>query len=261
MVYEAILPALRAVPSQLHHFSCCTWIWILPSTLVLLPFVALLVVNALGLAIFMPLAIIVFMIEHNLKFLWFFLLLFIHAGGLADLVADFQMLITTVRYWVPNTYSTESEEGESEEEDEELMWIRILLTLWGALPFLWFLLWGRCCFNRVSKDLGKGEMFGDSSSSLPAGHCTIWLTVVLWKVAMVFLRLFLLLRVAYELVRYRTIRTESKKWIEWAELLLLADLIWSGIPLGVLTFMELLFYSPEGFEVILRDFLLLGFSV
>jgi hypothetical protein len=62
------------------------------------------------------------------------------------------------------------------------------------------------------------------------------------------LRLFLLFRVTKDIITTGHIRKESRSAIELTELFLLADLLWSGIPLGVLTLLELFVYG-EGFNV------------
>ncbi|KAL6066044.1 hypothetical protein QOT17_009830 [Balamuthia mandrillaris] len=254
---EEILPLLsRLKLSHITALDCVSLILLFCCVFCFSPFLLEGFSLLLVLSLFIPFALVIHSVEHFLPSVWLLLLLFIHVCGLSDLVADIQLLVKGLILYFDkqnnNTYTSTTLLGESHEEDDaeyNLFYIRLLLTMIGTFPFLLFLFVGRPTLNRLLKRAGQKPFFESStSSSGAAGGAAILVIAIVWKVVVVFLRLYALLRTVWEVIRHGEVR-ESAKWLlEVFELLLLCDLLWSGIPLGVFTFLELFFLEEHGFR-------------
>ncbi|KAL6078225.1 hypothetical protein QOT17_001830 [Balamuthia mandrillaris] len=255
---EEILPLLsRLKLSHITALDCVSHILLFCCVFCFSPFLLEGFTLLLVLSLFIPFALVIHSVEHFLPSVWLLLLLFIHVCGLSDLVADTQLLVKGLILYFDKqnsnyTYTATTLLGESHEEDDtehNLFYIRLLLTMIGTFPFLLFLFVGRPTLNRLLKRAGQKPFFESFTSfGGAAGGAGILVIAIVWKVMVVFLRLYALLRTGWEVIRHGEVR-ESAKWLlEVFELLLLCDLLWSGIPLGVFTFLELFFLEEHGFR-------------
>jgi hypothetical protein len=244
--FAHIVPAARS--AEWSRVRGCTWVGLAIFLVFFSPFLVEGTVVALALAFLVPLALGLGLIEHFVPSVWLLVVLFIHVAGLADLVSDFNLLgKTLVAYFTGSWVDDVSDETQ---EERNILLARVLMTLTGAIPVILFLAFGMSATSRLADDLHGRSSSGSSDSSPSFGSNGVALVIMalVWKIVMVCLRLFLLFRVTKDIISTGHIHKESRTAIELTELFLLADLLWSGIPLGVLTFLELFLYG-EGFTV------------
>jgi hypothetical protein len=249
--FRDIVPAVRR--TEWSRVRACTWVGLAIFVVFFSPFLVEGTAVALALVALVPLALGLGLIEHFVPSVWLMVVLFIHVAGLADLVSDFNLLgKTLIAYFTGSWVDDEDENAEGDSDERQLLLARVLITLIGALPVMLFLMFGMPPTVKLFDDLdgtssSSSSQKSSSNSGMSNGVALILLALV-WKVIMVCLRLFLLFRVTKDIIIAGRIRKESRTAIELTELFLLADLLWSGIPLGVLTFLELFLYG-EGFKV------------
>lgn len=248
--FRDIVPAVRR--TEWSRVRACTWVGLAIFVVFFSPFLVEGTAVALALVALVPLALGLGLIEHFVPSVWLsMVVLFIHVAGLADLVSDFNLLgKTLIAYFTGSWVDDEDENAEGDSDERQLLLARVLITLIGALPVMLFLMFGMPPTVKLFDDLdgtsSSSSQKSSSNSGMSNGVALILLALV-WKVIMVCLRLFLLFRVTKDIIIAGRIRKESRTAIELTELFLLADLLWSGIPLGVLTFLELFLYG-EGFK-------------
>jgi hypothetical protein len=219
----------------------CTWVGLALSLVFFSPFLLEALAVAAALGVLVPLALGLGLIEHFLPALWLLVLLFIQVGGLADLVADFTLLVKVA---LAHNQLPVDEGGQGEEL--QLLVARVLITVIGALPTVLYFVILQKSIRRVLRGMGQDLEVETSGRSSPGASMV--LVAIAWKIVMVVARVYLLYRVARDIITDGRIRKESRRWIDLVEFYLLADLLWSGIPLGVLTFLELFIYG-DGFTV------------
>jgi len=144
--------------------------------------------------------------------------------------------------------------GDSGDENEvngilseyQLLLIRLIITTYGVIPVFFFGHIVTSVADGNAKVEGKNEEHKDRFNKLwGCGNIgTFILIAIFWKLSMVFLRVMLIYRsLKSAITHHLKISKETKNLSEWIETLLLLDLFWSGIPLGVLTSYELYYYG------------------
>mgnify|MGYP007114672812 CR=1 FL=1 len=127
--------------------------------------------------------------------------------------------------------------------ERELLLVRVILTIIGAAPFI-LLVAMIPLMDAVTKtkedleaDSAKAKQNTSSNSSgwSSGGVLGIFLAIMLWKVIVAGMRVLLVFMIPYDFYRRWKKQSYSKECSVIMELFLLLDLIWSGIPLGVLT--------------------------
>jgi hypothetical protein len=240
-MYEEYIRLREADWSKVGRVGWCTWVGLALGLLFFSPFLLEALAVAAALGVLVPLALGLGLIEHFLPALWLLVLLFIQVGGLADLVADFTLLVKVA---LAHNQLPVEEGGQGDEL--QLLVARVLITVIGALPTVLYFVILQKSIRRVLRGMGQELEVETSSRSSPGASMV--LVAIAWKIVMVVARVYLLYRVARDIITDGRIRKESRRWIDMVEFYLLADLLWSGIPLGVLTFLELFFYG-DGFTV------------
>jgi len=147
-------------------------------------------------------------------------------------------------------------EDEMEHPEKQLFIARVSITLLSAFIIVFFtsrLLNGT--IGRLLDKMSGKQMFTDknqkdsSSSIAPQAYIfVIIITAVFWKVVLICTRLYLLYLIVRSLFKHGGLVEEVKKKVQWVEFLLYFDLMLSGIPLGVVTFMELFIFNEEPFQ-------------
>lgn len=95
------------------------------------------------------------------------------------------------------------------------------------------------------------------------GFLIFLLFAILWKVALLVCRLFIIFKVGDEIhlsnfqilssagVNCKPLDNNTKKQVEWGQFLLVGDIVWSSFPLAILTGIEL-YYDSHAFSFILE---------
>ena len=266
---EWLLSIKTALISNFGSYSILSRMLLLCLYIFLLPFVCEGIVMMLLSFACIPLAFILHGLEHKALPVFFIVVLFVHVGGLADLVADIILLAKVI--WITNKdlYSSddssssssssgggEEEMSESDERKEELeqmfLLLRFILTVLGALPALasyqlyrFIKVEERELANKKAgrdKDEGKDDDPAQlQCSTLPL----LFMAIATWKLGLVALRLVLLWKLVKSLAThgFRHLSHATHAFMEIAETILGLDLVWSGLPLGVLTLTELYAFS------------------
>lgn len=251
---EHVIPFVKQVEwSRLRQVRVYSWIGLVFFLVFFLPFIADGLAISLALGLLVPLALIVGAIEHFAPPLWLLVLLFIHICGLADLTTDCILLGKVLKAYFTGVWDDDEVEEEPDVDELNFLLARTIMTLVGALPVMFYIMFGDNILKGFKRDMGLSSESSSSSSSSSSAYTNSGVAIVLlalvWKGAMVLMRVYLLYRVSRDIITQGHVRKESKAVIEVLELLLLADLLFSGIPLGVLTFVELFFFN-EGFQVL-----------
>eukprot|EP01119_Soliformovum_irregulare_P017073 TRINITY_DN5022_c0_g1_i1.p1 TRINITY_DN5022_c0_g1~~TRINITY_DN5022_c0_g1_i1.p1 ORF type:complete len:385 (-),score=86.25 TRINITY_DN5022_c0_g1_i1:256-1410(-) len=181
----------------------------------------------LVLGIFMPVGFFFGMLEHHAPFIWAVYVFIVNLGGLGDLVADLTLCGRLVIFQF--THVDVGESGELSPMENQLFLWRLILTLVGGLGGIMLM-------------VRKGFKFQGGSAI--AGLFAI----ILWKLVMVGCRFFILYLILAAIFRKRKIPHEVQGKIQVFEAILLLDVLWSAIPLGVLTFLEMAVYSEGDFK-------------
>ena len=126
--------------------------------------------------------------------------------------------------------------------ERELLLVRVILTIIGAAPFILLVAMIPLmdAVTKTKEDLeahysAKPKNTSNSSGLSSGGVLGIFLAIMLWKVIVAGMRVLLVLMIPYDFYRRWKKQPYSKECGIIMELFLLLDLIWSGIPLGVLT--------------------------
>ena len=229
---ETVQNYIKSIPSEWKKKGWFRRILDIVIYLILLPFM---IEYAVVVTIISPLIIFGFLyrfLKHNAVIAWLILVLFLNIASVADLVADITMF---VKYGIPiiwNQYSSDHKEEEFSEDpvEDKLIGWRLILTTITAIPGLIVLIY----FVRGEK---KTTMAGGSFGAI--------LALICWKIVLIFVRLWIMFKLIYTFIKFRKLDEVTENIIQRAELFAILDVIWSAIPLGVLTLLEMFYYEEE----------------
>jgi len=233
-------------PKLLHNFSLTKMGACYATTLVLY---SLLISPALldGLAIILllllltPFGFVFGKLEHKNPFVWVLLVLMGQIGGILDVLADIIQLAKLVPYTFGFGPFPEDEEKATEEQ-EQLVMARFVITLLAFIPSLMVLRFLLVSAPKIIETVSGVLKSDEKMPTVPPGPAIAILIVMgalLWKFLMVGLRVYLLFVVLIALVKHQHITDLIKVKLHWLEIILFCDLAFSGIPLGIITVMEL----------------------
>jgi len=186
-----------------------------------------------------PFSILFGIIEHRLKFLWIFILLFIHIGGVADGIADIALLWKIMIMVVFKQRNEDWDKLEGEESD--LLLARILMTIGSAVPGVFMIF---ISMSGVVDEIETGQKPKNETSYYGSGMIGLFVMLIFWKVLIgVGLRVIVVIYILFLLIKYRKIDKTQRGNIVFMESILVLDLIWSGLPLGVLTGLQMFYYD------------------
>jgi hypothetical protein len=231
--------------------SCCMWAVMIPIGILILPLFVEAAILTGALAFLIPLGFFIGLIEHRFVFLWALIVLFIQLGGLLDLFADISLVAKFFIYYFDTTFEIDNSNDRQLDNAENFVYIRLALTLGGSLCSLIFLYFLQGALGGLLDKL-SGKKFWEAnkkSSSSPFSSAglifAILICVMLWKLVLMAFRLQMLYSVAKSLITKRHLEQRIQWKVQWLEIILFFDLVWSGIPLGVLTALELFVYEHE----------------
>jgi len=234
--------------------GCCEIFGIILFFIVYSPLISLATIITLLLALLIPFGFIFGWIEHRFVLIWALFVLFVQLGGVLDLSTDVLLLAQVMTH--VSSYKEILHLGS--EREEQLHLGRVLLTLVpsGAAVITVILL------NRGSMGVLLDKMSATSFWQKPPKpeakkysrrkkrSCftsllkypplpLLVLYAIIWKIILVGLRVYLLVIVFLDIIRRGHLEKKVQRRVQWLELVLFVDLVWSGIPLGILTVMEL----------------------
>eukprot|EP01119_Soliformovum_irregulare_P025613 TRINITY_DN9537_c0_g1_i1.p1 TRINITY_DN9537_c0_g1~~TRINITY_DN9537_c0_g1_i1.p1 ORF type:complete len:299 (+),score=50.84 TRINITY_DN9537_c0_g1_i1:92-988(+) len=211
------------------------WIFLM---LVMSPFIIEGGVLLFLLGIFMPIGFFFGLLEHHLPFLWGAYVCIVNIGGLGDLVADVTMLgdVLSIMFGTKTV-------GHLEPLERSLALSRVLMTVIGGAGGVLLIY---CAMAAEEKK--EGEKNTEPASSGIGDQLGMILLILLWKVVMVGIRCFIIFRVLYAICRHRKIDHTLQVKIQFLECVVLLDVLWSAIPLGVLTLLEMTVFNEGSFH-------------
>eukprot|EP01114_Cavostelium_apophysatum_P003149 TRINITY_DN12909_c0_g1_i1.p1 TRINITY_DN12909_c0_g1~~TRINITY_DN12909_c0_g1_i1.p1 ORF type:complete len:308 (+),score=31.49 TRINITY_DN12909_c0_g1_i1:42-965(+) len=193
----------------------------------------------LALGILLPVALLYRLIEHHATPLWFVLVLIINVGGTADLVADVGIAIQLFKILILKKTDDINNE-ELTEDERNLIISRLVITLLAAVPVVVF-------WTLIASIPDKPGTKPSSNSSTAGFGNPLGLIVilVLWKAGLLILRFGMICAIIYQLIKYKKLRENFMNTLSVLESILLWDLLWSGLPLGFLTIVQLSYEELE----------------
>jgi len=174
-------------------------------------------------------------IKHSLPILWFVITVFVNIGGLADLTADIWLLVRTIIFYGTN-YKV-NPFGDMTDEEQILFFTRLIVTLVTGIPSIIMLFF--------MKSDAWTVFTGKKKSNLPSagGAISSILLMVIWKLAMVFARVTIIWQIFRFLFKHKKITEETEKNIRLWEMAATLEVLWSAIPLGILTALEAFYFE------------------
>ncbi|KNC48311.1 uncharacterized protein AMSG_04542 [Thecamonas trahens ATCC 50062] len=267
-----IVKTIRRGYRSIKSLGGCTVLAAFVLTAFLAPFVVEGAVMAVAAFALLPLAWMVAKLESRALPLYFLIVLFIHFGGLADLLADIALLVKVVIVSQRDQYSdsssssssssyrgvlgAESSESDEDEVKEQLettfLIVRLILTIVGVIPSMvvYKLSAEMSRANRITANRAEGLPDDtDKSRDPPDLTCQnapmFFMMLVVWKIGLAFIRVKMMWMMVKSMFRhgFRTLDHATHHSIQKLESLLALDLLWSGLPLGVLTATELIYFN------------------
>lgn len=243
--FKKFIEELRQSWSKLNcGYKAVTWFY-----LVLLgPFLieGIFVIFCLGLLI--PFGFLVMRpLKHYIVPLWIVVLVVIQVGGASDQISDIVMMVKILQAFV--TYKkphimTGAPSEVDEDTERKLLLARVIMTFVSGTPALLLIKFASGVLPTLSDQVEKKQTKRSASSNDFMGSTLfVFLGIVLWKAGMVLLRVVLLVRVIYSMIRYRKITVKVEKDAAWMESLILLDVVWSAVPLGILTAIEMIYFK------------------
>eukprot|EP00026_Physarum_polycephalum_P004273 Phypoly_transcript_04290.p1 GENE.Phypoly_transcript_04290~~Phypoly_transcript_04290.p1 ORF type:complete len:723 (+),score=96.49 Phypoly_transcript_04290:130-2169(+) len=250
--------AKKVKVSKLGCCSCCLFIcW----GIILFPMMIEVSVITMALAVFIPIGFIYGLLEHKFVMAWAFVTLFSQMGGILDLFADIMLLCKFFIYEYSDDLSgyTPEELKEANELEKNLLWARFGVTMGGACLSLFLLVALRGSFGGILDNMTGENVWEDEEKRKT--HCckkcctlcgavfalpfVLVVACALWKVLLIAVRILLLFHVARSLFKHRVVEEKVEKMVMWMECFFYLDLMWNGIPLGILTGLELFHYKER----------------
>jgi hypothetical protein len=175
------------------------------------------------------------LIKHRAPILWFFILVIVNIGGLADLTADVWLLLRTILYYVTN-YSV-NPFGDMSSEEFHLVLIRLIVTLITGVPSVIFLFF-------MNSDAWVA-FTGEKKANVAKGGnaVTALCLMVIWKLAMIFARVTIIWQIFRSLIKHKKITEETEKSTKFWEIAATLEVLWSAVPLGILTALEAFYFE------------------
>lgn len=254
-LHEEVVGYLTKIYNGWHRVTCCNQLFLFIVLIICLPFIVegiffcsvtlLGTVVALLLGILFPFGFVFGLIEHRLVYVWIPVVLFVQIGGISDLATDLILLGKGVAIYMDGERKDSYEEDDME---ERLFYVRLLMTVIAAIPGILGIF---IVFKRVADVIDdidgvpQEKRLKQSSYRGATNGCAFLLLCLLWKAFLLLVRLYILYQIVKSLFQKKKIDEATKKRVQWIELALLQDLLWSGIPLGVLTVLELFYFKKE----------------
>jgi len=200
----------------------------------------------LVLGLIIPLGFVLRLIKNHLLIAWVVLVIFLNLGGIADLGADIIILVKTLIAYISREMDVPTDELE-----RYLLAARLIMTIVGSVPILLGYFFFLHYIGRMEYEL-KGETVPKQESSSSTGGMSMTLFVfvgaMVWKLVLIFLRIINIVRILYCSIKYKKLTRKTEYKMAIFEIFLLLDLLWTGIPLGVLTALELFYFKPIHFS-------------
>jgi len=197
---------------------------------------------SLVLALIIPIGFIFGWLEHKAPVMWFFVVLFIQTGGFLDHLADIMLLVKLFAMFLGIRDASEEDKDGAE---KTLIILRFIFTFITVLPVFFILQLDTHQKEMLWQMYGGTKPPRTNTASTSNDKFVLLLVAILWKVAMACVRLYMVGLVIKSLIQHKKIEHNVAKKIQWSDCWLAVDLVCSGIPLGIITAIELFYFEID----------------
>lgn len=202
-----------------------------------LPFLIESAVWIAAIIVLVPICFIFGVIKHRVPILWIIIIFFINLGGLADLAADVWLIGKLIVIRITGDI------GHFDNDTEKYLFLaRFIVTLVTGVPgiFIFYTTMGVETKTEQAARVQKGQK---TSNSGGGGAITALLMIGLWKVVVGVARIMLLVKIIVAAVKHKKITSQVEYSIQYLEAFLSIDVLCAAIPLGILTALEMFYFS------------------
>jgi len=227
LTHTEIIKTVKNTFKAWPRLKCGTKVSLIFFIFFLSPFIIQCTVVSLILGLLIPIAFVLEKIEHHIVILWSIIVLFINMGGILDLLSD---IILIGRIYLNDV------------DRSNIALARTITTVITIVPGIFIYIIVR---SNILAEVYDEEKVNKEKNTTGT-HPGILLMCIVYKLLMLVLRVGLTFYVLVKMIASRgKLSKGTKKNVQFMEMFLVFDLLCSGIPLGVITVLELFVINKE----------------